>query len=94
MLNHPSRDLSPLRTPAELGRALRAQRKAQGLTLEQLSGLSGLGLRFLSELERGKATAELGKTMEVASLLGLDCFFVPRSQSASAEHGPPDDDEG
>jgi len=74
---------TPLRTSAELGAALRAQRKAQGLTLEQLSGLSGLGMRFLSELERGKATAELGKTLEVAALLGLDCFLVARSSLES-----------
>lgn len=82
-----------LRTPAQLGAALRAQRKAQGLTLEQLSGLSGLGMRFLSELERGKVTAELGKTLEVARLLGLDCFLVPRSESFSAEGRLPVDGE-
>lgn len=86
--------LGPLRTSTDLGAALRAQRKAQGLTLEQLSGLSGLGMRFLSELERGKATAELGKTLEVAQLLGLDCYLLPRSQTlpgrSKAEHGQSD----
>jgi len=82
---------SPLCTPVQLGAVLRAQRKAQGLTLEQLSGLSGLGVRFLSELERGKATAELGKTLEAARLLGLDCFLVPRSESFSAEGRSPAD---
>ena len=82
---------APLRTAAELGAALRAQRKAQGLTLEQLSGLSGLGMRFLSELERGKATAELGKTLQVATLLGLDCFLVLRSSTDARERGPADD---
>ncbi len=76
---------SPVPTPTELGAVLRAQRKSQGLTLEQLSGLSGLGMRFLSELERGKATAELGKTLEVAQLLGLDCYLLPRSQSLSLQ---------
>ena len=84
----------PLHTPAELGAALRAQRKAQGLTLEQLSGLSGLGMRFLSELERGKTTAELGKTLEVARLLGLDCYLLPRSQSAASARGTARDDAG
>lgn len=82
---------APLHTPAQLGAALRAQRKAQGLTLEQLSGLSGLGMRFLSELERGKATAELGKTLEVARLLGLDCYLLPRSQSLVVKQGVEDD---
>jgi len=82
---------TPLRTAAELGAALRAQRKAQGLTLEQLSGLSGLGMRFLSELERGKATAELGKTLQVAALLGLDCLLISRSSTDARERRPVDD---
>jgi len=82
---------TPLRTPAQLGAVLRTQRKAQGLTLEQLSGLSGLGMRFLSELERGKVTAELGKTLEVARLLGMDCFLVPRSESSAFEERSPVD---
>ncbi|MCC6334523.1 MAG: helix-turn-helix domain-containing protein [Myxococcales bacterium] len=39
----------------ELGRRLRQARRARGLSLEQLSARTGLSLRFLSELERGKA---------------------------------------
>ncbi len=80
----------PIHSTIELGAILRSRRKAQGLTLEQLSGLSGLGIRFLSELERGKATAELGKSLQVAALLGLDCFLIPRSQLSSGEGGPDD----
>ncbi|QOC23022.1 helix-turn-helix transcriptional regulator [Wenzhouxiangella sp. AB-CW3] len=83
-----------IRTPDQFGGLLRAQRKAQGLTLEQLSGLSGMGMRFLSELERGKATAELGKALEVAALLGLDCFLVPRAQSAAGKGQSASDDAG
>lgn len=85
---------TPLASPAELGAALRVRRKALGLTLEQLSGLSGLGMRFLSELERGKATAELGKTLQVARLLGLDCFLVPRSQSQALARKSTNGDAG
>ncbi len=61
----------PVRTADDLGAAVRHARRSQDLTLEQLSGLSGLGVRFLSELERGKPTAQLGKALEVANLLGL-----------------------
>jgi len=78
----------PVQSTVELGAILRSRRKAQGLTLEQLSGLSGFGMRFLSELERGKATAELGKSLQVAALLGLDCFLIPRSQLSPREGGP------
>lgn len=80
----------PVHSTVELGAILRSRRKAQGLTLEQLSGLSGLGIRFLSELERGKATAELGKSLQVAALLGLDCFLIPRSRLSPGEGGPDD----
>lgn len=65
------RQTQPVRNAADFGQAIRRARKSQRLTLEQLSGLSGLGVRFLSELERGKPTAQLGKAMEVAMLLGL-----------------------
>lgn len=84
-MSHDAPSTAALHTPDQLGATLRAQRKAQGLTLEQLSGLSGLGMRFLSELERGKATAELGKTLEVARLLGLDCYLLPRSSRLVVE---------
>lgn len=65
---HPARRIQ---TAADLGKAIRHARQLQSLTLQQLSGLSGLGVRFLSELERGKPTAQLGKALEVARLLGL-----------------------
>lgn len=71
--------------PHALGALLRGRRKAQRLTLEDLSGLSGLGVRFLSELERGKPTAELGKAMLVLATLGLELYAVPRAQAAQIE---------
>lgn len=82
----------PVHSPVRFGERLRETRKAQGLTLEQLSGLSGLGMRFLSELERGKATAQLGKALEVAALLGLDCFLVSRAHPPPVAGNLADDD--
>jgi hypothetical protein len=41
------------------------------LTLEQCAGVSGVGIRFLSELERGKDRAELGLALKVAASLGI-----------------------
>ncbi len=67
-----------VRSPAELGSLARAHRKAQHLTLEETASVSGTGIRFLSELERGKATAQLGKTLETLRLLGLELVIVPR----------------
>lgn len=63
-----SRDLSG---PAELGLAIRAARKRHGLTQAELAGLAGTGMRFISELERGKSSVELGKVLDVLAVLGL-----------------------
>lgn len=70
-----------IKTPRELGSTIRAFRKNQKFTLEKISGLTHLGMRFLSELERGKETAELGKTLEVLNKLGLEVIIQPRDHT-------------
>ena len=55
----------------DLGRVLRARRKELGLTQAELAGLSGVGTRFVSDLERGKPTAHLGLALVIAQNLGL-----------------------
>lgn len=62
----------------ELGKLIMHERKAQGLTQTQLAGLSGVGITFLSNLENGKQTAELGKTLNVLATLGLDLLAERR----------------
>ena len=57
-------------TPAEIGRIVRAARRAQGLRQDQLAGAAGVGVRFLSELERGKTTVRLNKMLAVLDTLG------------------------
>lgn len=55
----------------ELGQLIRKTRKAMGLTQLDAAGLCGVGERFLSELERGKPTASLGKALQVLHRLGF-----------------------
>mgnify|MGYP005824588427 FL=1 len=59
-----------LMTPEEIGDLIRKTRKAQGLRQPELAAASGVGLRFLVELERGKPTAQIGKVLDVLSALG------------------------
>ncbi len=56
----------------DFGLALRERRKKLGYTQAFLSEFSGLSVSFISDLERGKATAELGKSLFLANLLGMD----------------------
>lgn len=58
-------------TPNELGASLRQVRRARGLRLEDLALAAGVGVRFISELERGKPTARLAETLRVAAALGV-----------------------
>ena len=60
-----------LKDTKSLGTAIREHRKSMGLSQLDAAGLCGVGERFLSELERGKATAELGKALQVLNRLGL-----------------------
>ncbi|MDE2763216.1 MAG: type II toxin-antitoxin system Y4mF family antitoxin [Gemmatimonadota bacterium] len=64
-------------TTDELGRIIRAARRAQGLRQDQLAGAAGVGVRFLSELERGKTTARLGKALAVLAALGCKVRIEP-----------------
>lgn len=55
----------------ELGQIVREARKAQGLSQDDLAGLTGTGRRFIGDLENGKETAQLGKVLHVLSTLGV-----------------------
>lgn len=59
-------------TPEELGAIVRDERKRKGYTQTKLARYAGVGINFVSNLENGKATSELGKTLRVAQTLGLD----------------------
>ena len=62
------------------GEALRKRRKELGYTQAFLSEFSGFSVSFLSDLENGKETAELGKALLLAELLGLDCRLDARGE--------------
>lgn len=61
-----------IKNAEEFGKAVRAYRKKQGLTQIRLSAMSGVGPRFIGELERGKPTIELDKALYVAWMLDMN----------------------
>lgn len=64
----------------EIGEALRLERKAQGLRQDELAGAAGVGIRFIVDLEAGKATAQIGKVLQVVQALGLVVTLGPKDQ--------------
>ena len=57
---------------------VKAKRKEFGLTQEELSLKSGVGLRFVRELEQGKTTLRMDKVNQVLCLFGAELMPVRR----------------
>jgi HTH-type transcriptional regulator / antitoxin HipB len=55
-----------------LGRSVRERRKKLGYTQAYLSDVTGLSVTFISDLENGKPTIELGKSIFLINMLGMD----------------------
>ena len=64
----------------DFGRLLKQRRKELGYTQRYLSEFTGFSISFISDLENGKSTAELGKSLYLAGLLGLDIAGHVRGQ--------------
>ena len=51
---------------------VKTQRKAAGLTQELFAMRSGLGLRFVRELEQGKTTVRMDKVNVALAMFGME----------------------
>ena len=54
-----------------IGEFIKKKRKEAGLTQEEFALRSGLGLRFVRELEQGKETVRLDKVNQALSMFGM-----------------------
>ena len=61
-----------IRSVEELGEAIRTRRKELHYTQAFLAEFTGFSVSFISDVERGKATAEIGQTLQLLMILGLD----------------------
>jgi HTH-type transcriptional regulator/antitoxin HipB len=57
--------------PEQIGQLVKKARKTLGVTQKDLALTSGTGLRFIIELEQGKATCQIGKVLTVLHTLGI-----------------------
>lgn len=62
----------------ELGARIRERRGELGLTQGELADVSRVTLRFVSELENGKQSAQWAGIQRVLAALGLDMYLEPR----------------
>jgi len=63
-----------------LGQLIRQRRKHLGMNQSDLALVSGTGLRFISDLENGKESCQLGRTLRVLASLGLSPTIQPKEK--------------
>src|SRR5260370_39989202 len=75
------------RTASEMasafGSLIRSRRKALNMRQDQLALATGVGRRFLIDLEAGKPSCQLGRSLLVANALGLRSANLLTARGAS-----------
>src|SRR6476660_95649 len=73
---------------AAFGALIRSRRKTLNMRQDQLALATGVGRRFLIDLEGGKPSCQLGRSLLVAEALGIksaDVTITSRSSQTSPE---------
>src|SRR5882672_7324055 len=76
-------DQRALGTASAFGSMIRMRRKTLKMRQDQLALATGVGRRFLIELEAGKPTCQLGRSLLVAEALGLGAADILASGRVS-----------
>jgi transcriptional regulator with XRE-family HTH domain len=74
-----------------LGELVRASRLAQGLTRDDVATATGLSPKFITHIEAGKPTAQIGKVLHLLGELGITLraqvsVDIPADVSTKASH--------
>lgn len=77
----------PIRSARELGATVRARRGELGRSQGEIAGAAGVSRQWLSELESGKQTAEVGLVLRVFDALDLDLLPGPREAEGPVLRG-------
>jgi y4mF family transcriptional regulator len=79
-----------IRTPADLGAAIRDRRRQLGLDQASLAERIGVSRQWVIAIERGRSRAEVGLVLRALTALGLrlDTADATASQSRKAAAAP------
>lgn len=75
MKNLPTSPAVPIPSATILGNHMRAARLRRGLTQRDLAKQLPCSLRWVTEVENGKETAQIGKVFLLCQFLGLKLFL-------------------
>jgi y4mF family transcriptional regulator len=65
----------------DIARFLRQQRKASGVTQQQLADMAGVGLRLLRDVEQGRLNLQMEKVNLLLSFYGHELGPVPMKKT-------------
>jgi HTH-type transcriptional regulator/antitoxin HipB len=68
-----------------IGMAIAAERKRRRLTQTHLAELSNTSINFVSQIERGKQTAQIGKVIDILQILGLQ-LVIEKGSAGVVNH--------
>lgn len=57
---------------SRIGQYIKEKRREAGLTQEEFAMRSGLGLRFIRDLEQGKETVRMDKVNQALAMFGME----------------------
>lgn len=78
-------------TPHQIGAAIKARRRALNMSQAQLAGSAKVSRKWISNLESGKPTAEIGLLLSVCDALGLSMVLTERAGGVAPPVSPLDD---
>jgi y4mF family transcriptional regulator len=62
----------------ELSKVIKEKRKETGISQQELSAKSGLGLRLIREIEQGKTSMRVDKVNQLLNLFGMELIAAPK----------------
>ena len=71
-----------VRKPEDLGRLVRAQRRASGLRIDDAAALCGVSVDLLSRLENGHSGVSSERLLKVLDGLGLAMLILDKTTAA------------
>ena len=66
-----------IRLPKYMGRAIKDIRNKKKMTQSDLADITGVSVKFISDVERGKETVQMDKVFDLARALGLQIYLTP-----------------
>lgn len=66
-----------------IGRLIRTTRQSLGMRQDELASVANLSTRSLSNIENGKATAQLSLVLNTLSVLGIKITLTPPADSGT-----------